>query len=96
MHEIRGAFLLLIALLSLMSGCNEKEPSQMVTLYMGSVANGKSIINLVDYHDPNGVQALGFCEDLKNLYEKRWREKYYCASFQYKEYLPDVKWTLAK
>jgi len=62
MHEIRGVFLLLIALLSLMSGCNEKEPSQMVTLYMGSVANGKSIINLVDDRDPNGVQALRFAK----------------------------------
>jgi len=34
----------------------------MVTLYMGSVANGKSIINLVDDRDPNGVQALRFAK----------------------------------
>jgi hypothetical protein len=49
-------------------------------------------VNFVDFEDPNGTQALGFCEDMKKMYEHKWGQKYYCSSVQFEEYIPGIKW----
>jgi len=79
----------------IITGCDDQKPSQVITLYKGSIASGNSIVNFVDYADPNGAQAQGFCEDMKILYEKKWHETYYCAGVQFKEFMPKIKWHLS-
>lgn len=88
--------LLLLTFMTLVTGCDQRKPSQVVTLYKDTIASGNSIVNFVDHNDPNGVWALGFCEDMKKMYEIKWREKYYCASIQYDEFVPEIKWAIAK
>jgi hypothetical protein len=85
----------LTTLLLMITGCDSKKSSQIITLYKGSIASGKSVINFVDYDDPNGAYAQGFCEDMKKLYEQNWHETYYCSSVQFKEYVPNLKWNLS-
>lgn len=96
MCSARGGFLLLLAITTLITGCEQRKPSQVITLYKGNIASGNSIVNFVDHNDPNGVWAQGFCEDMKKLYEAKWREKYYCAGVQYEEFIPEIKWMIAK
>jgi hypothetical protein len=87
--------LIFLATLSGITGCDEPKSSQAITLYKGSIASGNSIINFVNYEDPNGAHAQGACEDMKNLYERRWHETYYCSSIQFKEFLPKIKWHIS-
>lgn len=84
-----------IAILPFISGCAEQKPSQVITLYKGSIASGNSIVNFVNHNDPSGAYSEGFCEDMKKLYEKKWRETYYCSSIQFKKFVPDLKWNLS-
>jgi hypothetical protein len=93
-HNLAVA-IILISALSGITGCDEQKSSQVITLYKGSIASGNSIVNFVDYEDPNGSYAQGFCEDLKKLYEKKWRETYYCSSTQFKKFLPKIKWHIS-
>ena len=88
------ATIFVVALLQI-TGCDSKKPSQVITLYKGSIANGNSIVNFVDYADPNGAQAQGFCEDMRDLYSRKWHETYYCSSVQFKEFAPTIKWNLS-
>lgn len=84
-----------LAALLLITGCDSKKSSQVITLYKGSIASGKSVVNFFDYDDLNGAYAQGFCEDVKKLYEKKWHETYYCSSVQFKEFVPNLKWNLS-
>lgn len=92
--KINKVFFLFLSIA--MVGCNYKKESQVITLYKISVSDGNSIINFVSHDDPNGTRALGFCEDMKNLYENKWRERYYCSSVQFDEFIPEVKWGKAQ
>lgn len=95
MKNKTATMVILIATLPFFIGCAEQKPSQVITLYKGSIASGNSVVNFVDHNDPNGAYAQGFCEDMKKLYEQKWRETYYCSSVQFKKFVPDLKWNLS-
>ncbi|MFC7411356.1 hypothetical protein [Hydrogenophaga atypica] len=88
---------LIVALLSMplaITAFGQPSKSQPITLYRESVQEGNSIVNLVNYNDPKGEWALSHCEELRKLYEAKYRYRYICAPVIDKAFRPDVQWTV--
>jgi hypothetical protein len=78
---------------ALLLACSKKNTSQPITLYKDAIASGNSIVSFVNSYDENGTIAMGFCEEMRLLYEKKFSARYFCAPVSFADFTPRVDWT---